>query len=112
MGEIYIVEQCRSALTEQVIIYQRSKLQKIDRRLAKFDFRYNNRSGLGVEDTERVAKIAKNVGSLLTVGRPPRLVAPYIPGVFTSNSMLKRLAFLSGLLSPQSPSIEPPPVAP
>jgi hypothetical protein len=37
---------------------------------------------------------------------------PYIPGVFTSNSMLKRLAFLSGLLSPQSPSIEPPPVAP
>ena len=45
-------------------------------------------------------------------GRPPRLVAPYIPGVFTSNSMLKRLAFLSGLLSPQSPSIEPPPVAP
>jgi hypothetical protein len=54
----------RSALTEQVIIYQRSKLQKIDRRLAEFDFRYNNRSGLGVEDTERVAKIAKNVGSI------------------------------------------------
>jgi hypothetical protein len=64
LGETYIVEQCRSALTEQVIIYQRSKLQKIDRRLAKFDFRYNNRSGLGVEDTERVAKIAKNVGSI------------------------------------------------
>jgi hypothetical protein len=39
-------------------------------------------------------------------------VRTYIPGVFTSNSMLKRLAFFSGLLSPQSPSIEPPPVAP
>ena len=37
---------------------------------------------------------------------------PYVPGVFMSNSMLKRLAFLSELLSPQSPSIEPPPVAP
>jgi hypothetical protein len=45
-------------------------------------------------------------------GRPPPFGTRYIPGVFTCNSMLKRLAFLSGLLSPQSPSIEPPPVAP
>jgi hypothetical protein len=36
----------------------------------------------------------------------------YDPGVFTSNSMLKSMAFLSGLLSPQSPSNAPVPVAP
>ena len=40
------------------------------------------------------------------------LVTSYVPGVFMSNSMLKRPASLRGLLSPQSPSIEPPPVAP
>ncbi len=34
----------------------------LHRYLAEFDFRYNNRSKLGVEDTERVAKIAANVG--------------------------------------------------
>jgi transposase-like protein len=36
--------------------------QHLHRYLAEFDFRYNNRSKLGVEDTERVAKIAANVG--------------------------------------------------
>lgn len=34
----------------------------LHRYLAEFDFRYNNRSKLGVEDTERVAKIAAGVG--------------------------------------------------
>jgi transposase-like protein len=34
----------------------------LHRYLAEFDFRYNNRSGLGVEDTGRVSKIAANVG--------------------------------------------------
>jgi hypothetical protein len=34
----------------------------LHRYLAEFDFRYNNRSKLGVEDTERVANIAANVG--------------------------------------------------
>ncbi len=54
-------------------MYQRFKLQQIDRRLAEFDFRYNNRSGLGVEDTERVAKIAKERRvNCCIVGRPPR----------------------------------------
>ena len=48
----------------------------------------------------------------LTEREAARLVTPYVPGVFMSNSMLKRPAFWSGLLSPQSPSIEPPPVAP
>jgi transposase-like protein len=32
--------------------------QHLSRYLAEFDFRYNNRSGLGIEDTERVSKIA------------------------------------------------------
>jgi hypothetical protein len=34
----------------------------LHRYLAEFEFRYNNRSKLGVEDTERVAKIAADVG--------------------------------------------------
>jgi len=33
----------------------------LHRYLAEFDFRYNNRSGLGVEDAERVRKIAAGV---------------------------------------------------
>ena len=38
--------------------------------LAKFDFRYNNRSGLGVEDTERASKIIKQAeGKRLTYRR-------------------------------------------
>jgi transposase-like protein len=32
--------------------------QHLHRYLAEFDFRYNSRSGLGIEDTERVSKIA------------------------------------------------------
>ena len=40
------------------------------RYLAEFDFRYNNRSGLGVEDTERTSKIIKQAeGKLLTYRR-------------------------------------------
>lgn len=30
--------------------------------MAEFDFRYNNRSGLGVEDTERTANIIRQMG--------------------------------------------------
>jgi hypothetical protein len=41
--------------------------QHLHRYLAEFDFRYNNRSGLGVEDTARVTKIIKGVsGKRLT----------------------------------------------
>ena len=76
----------------------------MERRKGKFE---RARGGISARDNPDVrARLRERPG------RPPRLVAPYIPGVFTSNSMLKRLAFLSGLLSPQSPSIEPPPVAP
>ena len=34
----------------------------LPRYLAEFDFRYNNRSALGVEDTERVEMIIKGTG--------------------------------------------------
>jgi ISXO2-like transposase domain len=44
--------------------------QHLDRYLAEFDFRYNNRSGLGVEDAERVTKIAAGItGKRLTYRR-------------------------------------------
>jgi hypothetical protein len=39
--------------------------------LAEFDFRYNNRSGLGVDDTQRRDKAIKGaVGKRLTLRRP------------------------------------------
>ena len=39
--------------------------------LSEFDFRYNNRSALGVEDTERAAKAVKGVeGKRLTHHQP------------------------------------------
>ena len=33
----------------------------LQRYLAEFDFRYNNRSGLGIEDGERAAKALKGI---------------------------------------------------
>ena len=65
----------------------------------------------GTRPPSRLSAESQTLRGDLRRGRR-RLVPAYIPGVFMSNSMLKRLAFLSGLLSPQSPSIEPPPVAP
>ena len=38
-------------------VYQHCGEAHLHRYVAEFDFRYNNRSGLGVEDTERAAKI-------------------------------------------------------
>lgn len=43
-------------------IYQHCSEAHLHRYLAEFDFRYNNRSGLGVEDTERAAKIIQQAG--------------------------------------------------
>jgi transposase-like protein len=41
------------------------------RYLAEFDFRYNHRSGLGIEDTERTNELLRNVaGKRLTYRRP------------------------------------------
>jgi len=43
-------------------VYQHCSEAHLHRYLAEFDFRYNNRSGLGVEDTERAAKIITQAG--------------------------------------------------
>ena len=43
----------------------------LSRYLAEFDFRYNHRSGLGIEDTERTNELLRNVGGKrLTYRRP------------------------------------------
>jgi len=45
--------------------------QHLHRSLAEFDFRYNNRSGLGVEDIERAARTLKGIeGKRLTYHQP------------------------------------------
>jgi len=52
-------------------VYQHCSEAHLHRYLAEFDFRYNNRSGLGVEDTERAAKIITQAGGKrLTYRRP------------------------------------------
>lgn len=40
------------------------------RYLMEFDFRYNNRSGLGIEDGERAALIAKGIEGKRLTYRP------------------------------------------
>jgi transposase-like protein len=48
-------------------VYQHCGEKHLHRYVAEFDFRYSNRSGLGIEDTERVAKIvAGTSGKRLT----------------------------------------------
>ena len=48
----------------------------LHRYLAEFDFRYNNRSDLGVEDTERAAKALKGIeGKRLTYDQPRQSAA-------------------------------------
>lgn len=47
--------------------YQHMSEKHLSRYLAEFDFRYNNRKGLGVEDQERAEKIVRGVsGKRLT----------------------------------------------
>jgi len=51
-------------------VYQHCGEAHLHRYVAEFDFRYNNRSGLGVEDTERASKIIKQAeGRRLTYRR-------------------------------------------
>jgi hypothetical protein len=48
-------------------VYQHCGHNHLHRYLAEFDFRYNNRKALGVEDSERADKILKGfVGKRLT----------------------------------------------
>ena len=44
-------------------VYQHCGEKHLHRYLAEFDFRYNNRTALGVSDAERVAKIAQGISS-------------------------------------------------
>lgn len=51
-------------------VYQHCSEQHLHRYLAEFDFRYSNRSALGVEDVERVRRLMKGVeGKRLTYRR-------------------------------------------
>jgi transposase-like protein len=51
-------------------VYQHCKEKHLHRYVAEFDFRHNNRSALGVEDAERVSKIAAGItGKRLTYRR-------------------------------------------
>ena len=52
-------------------VYQHCGEKHLHRYLAEFDFRYNNRSALGIEDAERAANLAEGiVGKRLTYRRP------------------------------------------
>ena len=52
-------------------VYQHCSEKHLHRYLAEFDFRYNNRSGLGVGDVDRAATLAAGiVGKRLTYRRP------------------------------------------
>jgi len=52
-------------------VYQHCSEKHLHRYVAEFDFRYNNRSGLGVEDTERTTNALKGiVGKRLTYRYP------------------------------------------
>jgi hypothetical protein len=52
-------------------IYQHCGEQHLHRYVSEFDFRYNNRSGLGVEDAERATNVLKGiVGKRLTYRWP------------------------------------------
>ncbi len=51
-------------------VYQHCGEKHLHRYLSEFDFRYSNRSALGVEDVERVSKIAAGIsGKRLTYRR-------------------------------------------
>jgi transposase-like protein len=52
-------------------VYQHCKEKHLHRYLAEFDFRYNNRARLGVDDTARASRIVKGAeGKRLTYRRP------------------------------------------
>jgi transposase-like protein len=52
-------------------VYQHCSEKHLHRYLAEFDFRYNNRARLGVDDMQRAEKLAKGIaGKRLTYRRP------------------------------------------
>jgi len=56
-------------------VYQHCSEKHLHRYVAEFDFRHNNRSGLGCEDTERVTKALKGVEGKRLTYRQPREAA-------------------------------------
>ena len=55
-------------------VYQHCSEKHLHRYLAEFDFRYNNRSALGVNDLMRAEQAAKGiVGKRLTYRRPHKV---------------------------------------
>ena len=56
-------------------VYHSVSEAHLHRYLAEFDFRYSNRSGLGVEDTERAARALKGVAGKRLMYRQPREAA-------------------------------------
>ena len=58
--------------------YQHCSEKHLHRYLAEFDFRYNNRIALGVDDNDRAAELAKGiVGKRLTYRRPNQRDIPF-----------------------------------
>jgi ISXO2 transposase-like protein len=58
--------------------YQHCSEKHLHRYLAEFDFRYNNRIALGVDDTSRANELAKGiVGKRLTYRRPNQRDIPF-----------------------------------
>jgi transposase-like protein len=58
--------------------YQHCKEKHLHRYLAEFDFRYNNRIAVGVNDTDRANELAKGiVGKRLTYRRPDQRDIPF-----------------------------------
>ena len=59
-------------------VYQHCGEKHLHRYLAEFDFRYNNRSALGVNDADRADELAKGiVGKRLTYRRPREQDIPF-----------------------------------
>jgi transposase-like protein len=57
-------------------VYQHCDEKHLHRYLAEFDFRYNNRAALGVEDTERATSALKGVEGKRLTYRQPREATP------------------------------------
>lgn len=61
-------------------IYQHCKSHHLHRYLAEFDFRYNNRTALGVDDAERATILLRGIeGKRLTYRRPHNEAAAAVP---------------------------------
>ena len=59
-------------------VYQHCAEKHLHRYLAEFDFRYNNRAALGVDDADRAAALAQGiVGKRLTYRRPNPIDIPF-----------------------------------